>query len=186
MPRRLWATFLACGLSTVASAQTVLRGTYETPNGVADQQNLCSASPVASYPAQWTWDPARTTLKARSALPSDKLTPRIEQHRLINGADTIVAVYSSFASAHTCNEPNNVSTRSPFTPAQLQAMAATGCGPFGNTSHVDLFRLWLPGDKFLVYPAVYTGLVNNVVIKPASDYYTGSVVPIYEPSNLTI
>jgi len=76
----------------------------------------------------------------------------------------------------------------------LQSLANMGCGPFGNTSHVDLFRLWLPGDTFLVYPAVYTGTTyqgqtvsnNNITLRPMGDYYISSGNPIYAPNNITI
>jgi hypothetical protein len=118
---------------------------------------------------------------------SDNLSPRIEQHRVINGADTVVAVYKSFSSSSSCTEiwlpPTNTTG---YTPAQLQAMADTGCGPFGNTPHIDLFRMWKNGDTFLVYPAVYTGTNNNIVIQPQRDIYTGQPVPIYTPDRITI
>jgi hypothetical protein len=66
-------------------------------------------------------------------------------------------------------------------------MANTGCGPFGNTPHIDLFRLWKSGDTFLVYPAVYTGKNNNIVIQPQHDIYiSGQSVPVYVPDHITI
>jgi hypothetical protein len=120
-------------------------------------------------------------------LASDNLTPKIEQHRKINGVDTIVATYKSFSSSSTCVEIWLPATNTTgYTPAQLQTMANTGCGPFGNTPHIDLFRMWQNGDTFLVYPAVYTGKNNNIVIQPQHDIYTGQPVPTYIPDHITI
>jgi hypothetical protein len=150
----------------------------------AEATSFCSSK---AYPAQWTWDSTGYTQTARSAEASDNLTPRIEQHRIIDGVDTIVAVYKSFSSANSCSEIWLPSTNTTgYTPAQLQTMASTGCGPFGNTPHIDLFRLWKNGDTFLVYPAVYTGTNNNIVIQPQHDIYTGQPVPIYTPDHITI
>jgi hypothetical protein len=121
-------------------------------------------------------------------VPADGLTPRIEQHRVINGVDTVVAVYRSFSSSSSCTEIWLPATNTTgYTPAQLQTMANTGCGPFGNTPHIDLFRLWKNGDTFRVYPAVYTGLNNNIVIQPQHDIYiSGQTVPTYTPDHITI
>jgi hypothetical protein len=146
--------------------------------------SFCSAK---VYPQQWNWASGYTQ-SARSATASDNLTPRIEQHRLIDGIDTVVAVYQSFASSPSCKEiwlPSTTTTG--YTPAQLQTMADTGCGPFGNTPHIDMFRLWKNGDTFLVYPAVYTGLNNNIVIQPQHDIYiSGQSVPTYTPDHVTV
>jgi hypothetical protein len=107
---------------------------------------------------------------------------------MINGVDTVVAVYKSFSSISSCTEiwlP--VTNTTGYTPAQLQTMANTGCGPFGNTSHVDLFRLWKNGDTFRVYPAVYTGLNNNIVIQPQKEIYkSDGSAPLYIPDHITI
>jgi hypothetical protein len=46
--------------------------------------------------------------------------------------------------------------------------------------------LWKNGDTFLVYPAVYTGKNNNIVIQPQHDIYTGQPVPTYTPDHITI
>jgi hypothetical protein len=46
--------------------------------------------------------------------------------------------------------------------------------------------MWQNGDTFLVYPAVYTGTNNNIVVQPQTDYYTGQPVPHYTPDHLTI
>ena len=180
-----WAFILACTIPTVAYSQTVLSGTYETPNAVSDISNLCPPN-SGKYPTQWTWNPNSRTTPPRRALVADHLTPRIEQHRQVGGTDTIVAVWSSFASGPNCQEIFRTTNQGPYTPAQLQQMAATGCGPFGNTSHVDLFRLWQAGDVFEVYPAIYTGTDNNIVLHAQSDYYDGSTDPVLAPSGITI
>ena len=182
-----------------AIAQTnVPVGGLTTSSGSGDQSALCPPA-SGSYPVQWTWDPAKTTSGARDARSTDNLTPKIEQHRSINGVDTIVAVWSSFSSLSSCQEifntppaqpsagqPFTAAQLMPYTPAQLQQMAASGCGPFGNSSHIDDFRRWQAGDTFLVYLAVYTGLNNNITLKPLPDYYVNSPQPIYSPDNITI
>jgi len=193
---------------TAARSQTVLPSSgLTTANGAADQAALCPTT-TPTYPSAFTWNPSRTQVPARDATPADGLLPKIEQHRMLNGVDTIVAVWNSFGSnPYTCNEPfqtapaqpapgtpYTAAQSKPFTPAMLKAAAAMGCGPFGNVSHVDLFRLWKPGDVFLVYPAVYTstmtpsGLIsnNNITLHPQQDYYLDAGNPIFPPNNITI
>lgn len=146
--------------------------------------SFCSSK---SYPAQWTWTSTGYTQTARSAVASDNLTPKIEQHRVINDVDTVVAVYKSLSSDPSkCSQIWLPAGSSGYSPVQLQTMADSGCGPFGNVSHVDLFRMWQDGDTFLVYPAVYTGTNNNIVIQPQTDYWTGQPVPSHTPDHLTI
>jgi hypothetical protein len=192
----------------IAPAQTTVPTTgLITPQAKADQAKLCAPG-KARYPTQFTWAPGHIKVPARDATPADHLTPRIEQHRVIKGKDTVIAVWKSFSSnPYTCSEPfqapptdpapsppYTVADREPYTPAMLKKIAATGCGPFGNTSHVDLFRLWLPEDRFLVYPAVYTGTTyqgqtvsnNNITLHPQPDYYSGTGNPIYPPNDITI
>jgi hypothetical protein len=158
----------------------VLTSSLTTPAA----QSFCTTK---VYPKQWNWAYGYTQT-ARTALPSDNLIPRIEQHRLINGVDTVVAVYKSFSSSSTCTEiwlPTTNTTG--YTPAQLQTMANTGCGPFGNSPHIDLFRLWKNGDTFLVYPAVYTGKNNNIVVQPQKEIYRADgTAPLYTPDRITI
>ena len=203
-------SLLACAVlaqSSTALAQTVLSAAgLTTPNAAAEQAAMCHPG-GAAYPAEFTWAGLQAK-QPRDAMASDKLTPRIEQHRLVQGADKIVAVWHSLSSnPNTCSEPFRTPPKQPasgqpytaaqqlpFSPAALQAIANTGCGPFGNTSHVDLFRLWQPGDTFLVYPAVYTttqtskGPVsnNNITLHPLGDYYVGSGNPVYPPNNISI
>jgi hypothetical protein len=181
----IWAAS-AAACPALAAAGTIVTQTYETPAAVSDQETLCAPANGA-YPSQWTWDSAGMKSAPRGAVPGDNLAPRIEQHRQVGGTDTIVAVWSSLSSnPNTCQEIFRNGAAPPYTPAELQQMANTGCGPFGNTSHVDLFRLYQPGDTFLVYPAVYTGTNNNIVVQPEFDYYTGGTEPTYTPTNVTI
>jgi hypothetical protein len=163
-----------------APANGILTSSYTTPVAAS----FCSAK---AYPKQWEWA-SGFTQPARAAVASDNLTPKIEQHRLINGVDTVVAVYRSFSSISSCSEIWLPATNTTgYTPAQLQTMANSGCGPFGNTPHIDLFRLWKDGDTFLVYPAVYTGLNNNIVVQPQHQIYiSGQSVPTYIPDRITI
>ena len=189
-----------------AFAQTVVSTSgVTTTNGAGDQTALCQPAD-GPYPAQWTWDPSKTVSSARDATPADNLTPRIEQHRTISGTDTIVAVWSSFGSTYQCQEifstppaqpapgsPYTAAQYQPYTVAQLQAMAnqkiggLQQCGPLSIIAHVDDMRRWLPGDTFLVYPAVYTGQNNNITLMPKPDYYCGAgCAPIYSPNNITI
>jgi hypothetical protein len=174
-------------LAPTAWAQVVVGSGYTSPAATKDQARYCPPPTGRGqpYPPQWTWGRSFIN-QPRSALPSDNLKPRIEQHRMIAGTDTLVAVWQSFSSKPTCQEIFRIVPAPPYTPSQLQHMADTGCGPFGNTSHVDLFRLWRPGDTFLVYPAVYTGEHNNIVLQPGSDYYTAGIVPAYEPDDITV
>ena len=172
-------------VSTPVVAGTVMSGTLETPNGVSDQSILCSPN-NGTYPAQFRWNPAKATGVARDATDADGFTPRIEQHRMISGVDTLMAAYSSFGSnTTTCQEVWQPADSGPFNAAQLQQMASSGCGAFGNANHVDLFRLAIPGDVFLVFPAVYKGASNHIELAPRGDYYTGNN-PIYPPDGITI
>ena len=175
-------------LPPAAFGQTVLSGTYLTPNGVSDQSTLCPGQ--TAYPPEWTWSTSTSTPTPRSALASDNLTPRIEQWH--QGSTVANVVWTSFASnATTCQEVGRgqpgTSGPLPYTDAQLQQMANTGCGPFGDVPHVDVFRLVYPGDTFYVYPAVYSGPNNYVAVYPAQDWYaeTGTI-PTFAPTNVSI
>jgi len=168
-------------------ASLLLAGSYTSPAAMVETPKLCTTGSEI-YPKQWTWGSAFGN-QARAATPADNLTPKIEQVR--NGK--VIATYTSFASnPATCSEqiynggsqiPTASSVNNPSS-ANPAPYAAQGCGPFGNVSHVDLFRLWQAGDTFLVYPAVYTGSINNIFIGPEPDYYLDPVTHI--PANITI
>jgi hypothetical protein len=212
---KLAVTSALVAFSTPGWSQTILSTAgLTTPAASADQAALCAPADGA-YPADITWAPAATYMAARDATPADHLKPRIVQVRMINGVRTRIAVWHSFSSitasndpsAPLCNEPfqsappqpeagqpYTAAQIKPYTPAMLQQIADSGCGPFGNTSHYDLFRVWLPGDVFLVYPAVYTGTTyhgvynsnNNITLHPQGDYYLGNGNPMFSPNNITI
>ena len=155
-------------------AQTELSTSYVTPAARAEQAALCPAG--TGFPAQWTWDPAQTTAKPRAATPADNLTPRIEQYR----AGRLIAAWPSLGSnPATCDFGNPDAMH----PVNLTAAAASGCGPFGNYSHVDLWNIMEDGDQFLVAPAVYTGPTNNIVLSDKPRYWTG---PMNKPTNIVI
>ena len=155
-------------------AQTVLSTSYVTPAARTEQAALCPAG--IGFPAQWTWDPAQTLAKPRAATTADNLTPRIEQYR----AGRLIAVWPSLGSnPATCDFGNPDATH----PVNLTAAAASGCGPFGNYSHVDLWNIMEDGDQFLVAPAVYTGPTNNIVLSDKPRYWTG---PMNKPTNIVI
>jgi hypothetical protein len=153
----------------------VLQSSYTSSAANVEIPQLCSGT--KSFPSEWTWDPAKTVNQPRAAMATDNLTPKIEQVR--NGQ--VIATYTSFGSnTNTCTYTWPTAT----VPMDLTAYAAAGCGPFGNVSHVDLFRIAQNGDTFLVYPAVYTGSQNNIFIAPKPDYYLDPVPHI--PANITI
>ncbi len=168
-----------------AGSTLVSSGTYFiTPNAAATTApsgghtvaQMCSIGNSA-YPPQFTWSP-KFASQARAATASDNLTPKIEQVR--NGA--VIATYSSFGSLASCKA--NFETNASTNLNNLAQAAQSGCGVFGLKSHVDLYRMWQPGDVFLVYPAVYSGPSNNIFIGPRPDYYHDPVEHV--PNNITI
>jgi len=161
-------------LSSIAQGAVLPAGSYTSNAASTESALMCSKK--TPFPGQWTWNPASTITQPRGATAADNLTPRIDQVR--NGQ--VIASYNSFGSnIKTCNSNLQVNGSSNPKPA-----AIVGCGAFGNVSHVDLYRLWQSGDTFLVYPAVYTGSENNIMITPRPDYYHDPVPHI--PSNITI
>ncbi|MFN0193111.1 MAG: hypothetical protein ACKVP5_14230 [Aestuariivirga sp.] len=163
-------TFAAAALADPVPTTTSLI----TPAARAEQQALCAAG--GAFPTQWAWDAGQTVSRPRAAKVSDALVPKIEQYR----GGNLIATWRSFGSdPATCDFGNPSATQ----PVDLAAAAASGCGPFGNYSHVDLWNILEPGDKFLVYPAVYTGRANNIVLIDKPEYWTG---PVRTPSNIMI
>lgn len=163
-------------VSTQAEAQPqiLLSGNYTSTAASTQIPQLCTTH-TAKFPSQWTWNTSQTLNQPRAATAADNLTPKIQQVR--NGV--VIATYSSFGSnTATCN-PNLQVNGS----ANPQPAATSGCGPFGNVSHVDLYRLWQSGDTFLVYPAVYSGKQNNILVAPRAAYYQG---PVAVPNNISI
>jgi hypothetical protein len=151
-----------CGAGAVAISEPILNNSFVTTPAQQEQQRLCSGG---AYPAQWTWDPTKT-LATPVAATSGK--PKVEQYR--NGK--LIATYSELGNHNDCYQPNAA-----YNPQ------ASGCGPFGRSP----YRQWLPGDTFLVYPAVYSGENNQPWFGPQSDteqQYNSGVT--FKPTNLTI
>ncbi len=135
------------------------------------------ANGTQAFPAPWIWDGAKLANQPRAATPADGLTPKIEQIR----DGQVIATYASFGSLNTAQ---NAPWPSATAPMDLAAFAALGGGPFGNVSHVDLFRIAQDGDSFLVYPAIYTGTRNNIFMGAKPDYYRDPIS--HPPTNITI
>jgi hypothetical protein len=147
-------------------------GSYTSVAASAEQPLLCSNK---NFPAQWTWDPNQTNAQPRAATVADNLTPRIDQVR--NGV--VIATYNSFGSNGSTCDPNLL-VNGYLNP---QPAASSGCGPFGS-GREDVYRLWQNGDTFQVYPAVYTGMQNNILIAPKGAFYMDANPAI--PTNITI
>lgn len=137
---------------------------------------LALGTSIKSFPAQWTWDATTFSRQPRAATPSDGLLPEIEQIR----KGKVIATYRSFGSISTCSYTWPTATIA----LNLAKYAAAGCGPFGNTSHIDLFRVAHDGDTFIVHPAVYSGPENNIYIASRPDYYHDPNP--HPPKNITI
>jgi hypothetical protein len=135
-------------LVTPALAQPALTSSFTTPAAAA-WARLCPEPP---YPAAWVWG-ADEVPAPRSATHG---RPKIEQIR--NGR--VIATYRSLADGPGCDYHAVPTWQSPSGPA------ASGCGPF---TRVHAYRLWAPGDTFLVYPAIYGGDENQPWFGPMFD-----------------
>ena len=198
----------ACTLPITVQAATQIAQSVITTAGQSDQNTLCPPNVTEPYPQQFTWAFANLRLRPRGATQSDNLTPRVEQWHA--GAAAASVVWSGLDSNQsTCQQPFLPPTAPPgtvvtfngasypyitiklpngnaepiFSDPLLQAIANTGCGPFGTVSHSDLFRTWRSGDTFKIYPAVYPGIIQ---IHPKPDYYNGGTVPIFAPTDITL
>ncbi len=118
--------------------QEVLTGNVITPAAQQEQQGLCHGQ---GYPAEWNWDPHKMNLPPGSATSGN---PLIVQMR----GGVAIATYTNFgANANTCvYKGDGTDWQNPGPPA------ASGCGAFARN---HAWRLWAPGDEFLVYPGVY-------------------------------
>lgn len=152
-------------------------GSYISNAAQTEIQSLCSTTHAGTFPSESKWQ-AIVLSQARAATESDNLSPKIDQVR--NGV--VIASYTSFGSnTQTCKNYTVPNARHPL---NLTEYAAKGCGPFGNVSHVDLFRVAQDGDTFMVYPAVYGGSANNIYIAPKPDYYLDR--QLHLPNNISI
>lgn len=142
---------------------------YVTPAASAELAAICPSG--QGYPTEWNW---RGTADTSPGMATSG-TPRIEQYR----GGQLIATYATFANGPNCSYVGDGTDHT--NPA---GPAASGCGPF-TRSHA--FRLWEAGDTFLVYPAVYSGWVNQPWIGPMADGYAGYNAGIFNtPDNVTL
>ncbi len=143
---------------------STLSGTTATTTGTTTTPRYCQDG---IYPAQWEWD--MTAPIRQSAEPATEGTPKIEQVR--NGV--VIATYTALGGDGVLNQSaENVTDGQD-----------TRVGPFRRASYLQ----WLPGDTFLVYPAVYRGKDMQIYLGPNSvnyaDWKAGKYVV---PENITI
>jgi len=150
------------------ASSNLLSGSLITHAGAADQAKLCPSG--TGYPREFTY--AGSHNRPVSAAAGQ---PRIEQVR----QGQVIAVYQSFADGPNCTQAGDGTDY--LNPA---APASSGCGPFTRTHS---WRLWAPGDTFLVYPAVYTGDQNQPWFGPTYDDpadYSANI--FHTPDNVVI
>ncbi len=119
------------------------------------------------YPAQWEWD--MTAPIQQSAEPATEGTPKIEQVR----KGVVIATYTALGGDGAISpSAENVTDGQD-----------TRVGPFRRSSYLQ----WLPGDTFLVYPAVYRGKDMQIYLGPNSVNYEDVKAGRYVvPENITI
>lgn len=142
---------------TIGGITATAAGTTGTPTYCQD----------GIYPAQWEWD--MTAPIRQSALPATEGTPKIEQVR--NGA--VIATYTALGGDGVLNQSAQ----------NVTGGQDTRVGPFRRAPYLQ----WLPGDTFLVYPAVYRGKDMQIYLGPNianyADFQAGKYVV---PENITI
>ena len=150
--------------ASAAASEPVTSQPVTTAAAQSDVATLCPEG--KGYPAQFDWNPNQTVPEPLSATMGK---PKIEQYR----KGVLVATYVSFANGPNCSEAGDGSDR--INPASA---AASGCGPF-TRSHA--YSLLEPGDSLIVYPAMYSGDINNAWIgalpNSDSDYQKGIFTP---------
>lgn len=159
--RRLLLLLALAAFPAAAQTPPVLTVDTVTPAAQAEEATLCNLASI--YPTPWTFQGGSSPVSATSG------TPKIEQYR--GGA--LVATYASWADGPDCIYKGDGSDN-----LDPGAPAASGCGPF---TRVHSWRLWAPGDKFLVYPAVYSGEIQQPWFGPEFDgpaqYDNGEGIP---------
>ena len=143
-----------------------LNMSYTTPAATAELQQICPTG--TGYPAQDMAGQGRPA----SATSGQ---PKIEQYR----QNVLIATYTSFSDQPGCvlqgDGTDNINPAAP---------AASGCGPF---TREHSYRLWQPGDTFLVYPAVYSGEYNQPWIGPEFDSFSDYTAGIFHtPDNISL
>ncbi len=163
--------FLSSLLATGVLATGVLAtgALAATPAASRDASRLCPGK--EPFPPQSAFH-VPFPAQPRAATVADGLVPKVEQVR--NGV--VIATYRDLRSDPATCRADLADNNNPA------IAAATGCGPFSNIAHTDLFRLWKNGDTFRVYPAVYDG---NLLIGPRGDKATGWT-NTFVPDGLTI
>ena len=149
--RHLGSAATLCLSLTAASAAPREAATV-TAAAARELPALCSNR--TPYPDASTWKPDASLTAMRGATGG---TPLIEQFR--NGKR--IATYTSFADKPGCTYVGDGNDH-----LYPQRAASTGCGPF---TRAHAWRMWDPGDRFLVQPAVYRGHENNPFIGAAFD-----------------
>lgn len=134
-----WAFLLAMAVAP-AAAQPILTQSVTTPAAQAIQAKLCAG---AGYPAPWVWaSPA--PFKAPAEATGG--TPSIAQMR----GGHVISTYSALGSnGPGCTYKGDGTDWQDPGPA-----AASGCGAFARN---HAWRLWAPGDTFVLASAVYQG-----------------------------
>ena len=168
--KRSASTLIVLGCSAASAAPPIILGSlntsYTTPSATAELQQICPAG--LGYPSQ----NLEGQLRPASATSGQ---PKIEQYR----QNVLIATYSSFSDQPGCvlqgDGTDNINPGAP---------AASGCGPF---TREHTFRLWQPGDTFLVYPAVYSGQYNQPWIGPEYDDGSDFAAGIFHtPDNISL
>jgi hypothetical protein len=153
------------GASRAQAPRVLDSGHYITPAAKHALPEMCATG--AGYPAQWTWESGDTWKHPVSATSG---TPQIDQYR--NGQ--LIASYANFSDNDGCvYKGDGTDWQNPGPPA------ASGCGPF---TREHAWRLWSPGDIFIVHPAVYSGEFQQPWFGPEYDspaqYNTGIPTPM--------
>jgi hypothetical protein len=127
-------------LSSTSAGAQVLTQSVITDAAAYYQPFYCQGE---DYPAAWTWENGKVRHNPGNASGG---TPLITQIR--NGVP--IATYSNFgANGANCTfKGDGTDWQNPGPPA------ASGCGAFARN---HTWRLWAPGDVFLVSAAAYTG-----------------------------
>jgi len=156
--------------STSATAQQALTQSVITAAATEEQPYLCQG---LDYPPEWTWAADNVHHNPGSATAG---TAQIVQIR--NGV--AIATYTNFgANGPNCTfKGDGTDWQNPGPPA------ASGCGAFARN---HTWRLWAPGDVFLVSSAAYTGPNQQPYIAAQYDgpqqYYNNQLTPM---QNITI
>ncbi len=150
------------GVGNNTTGSTTTGGT--TTTGTTSTPTYCQDG---IYPAQWEWDMKAPIRQA--AAPATEGTPKIEQVR--NGV--VIATYTTLGGDGAISPTNQNVTDG----------QDTRVGPFRRSSYLQ----WLPGDTFLVYPAVYKGRDMQIYLGPNSINYADVLAGRYVvPENITI